>query len=193
LGRNVNNHLSVAFKVALIICTALLSKAQAFGQGPDSIFLSGPTSFKTLTTTRLSNVIGEKQKRWIKIDDVVVETSNIALTPVEETLAKAESVEIRALLKRDTVALKRIWLRDFTLDELHSKVQHDPNPLPHYLSLNRRIEKILITGDHAYVSGIEYAVQVKEGNSVDTQVARKYTHLWIKELFGWRLATKNYD
>ncbi|MBL7843712.1 MAG: nuclear transport factor 2 family protein [Cyclobacteriaceae bacterium] len=193
MGRNVNNHLSVAFKVALIICTALLSKAQAFGQGPDSIFLSGPTSFKTLTTTRLSNVIGEKQKRWIKIDDVVVETSNIALTPVEETLAKAESVEIRALLKRDTVALKRIWLRDFTLDELHSKVQHDPNPLPHYLSLNRRIEKILITGDHAYVSGIEYAVQVKEGNSVDTQVARKYTHLWIKELFGWRLATKNYD
>lgn len=141
MGRNVNNHLSVAFKVALIICTALLSKAQAFGQGPDSIFLSGPTSFKTLTTTRLSNVIGEKQKRWIKIDDVVVETSNIALTPVEETLAKAESVEIRALLKRDTVALKRIWLRDFTLDELHSKVQHDPNPLPHYLSLNRRIEK----------------------------------------------------
>ncbi|MBX2957496.1 MAG: hypothetical protein KF846_15130 [Cyclobacteriaceae bacterium] len=151
MGRNVNNHLSVAFKVALIICTALLSKAQAFGQGPDSIFLSGPTSFKTLTTTRLSNFTGEKQKRWIKIDDVVVETSNIALTPVEETLAKAESVEIRALLKRDTVALKRIWLRDFTLDELHNKVQHDPNPLPHYLSLNRRIEKILITGDHAYV------------------------------------------
>lgn len=190
MGLRINDHL-VAFKVALIACTAYLSKAQSLGQ--DCIHLSRPASFKTINTTVLGNFTGEKQKRWIKIDDVVVETSNIALTPIEETLARAESMEIRALLKRDTVALKSIWLRDFTLDELHNKVHHDPNPLPHYLSLHRRIEKILITVDHAYVSGTEYAVRVKEGNTVDSQVEHKYTHMWIKELFGWELASKSYN
>lgn len=192
MGLRINNHL-VAFKAALIVCTVFHSKAQSFGQGTDSIHSSRPASFKTINTTGLSNFTGEKQKRWIKIDDVTVETLNIALTSVEETLARAESMEIRALLKRDTVALKSIWLKDFTLDELHNKVHHDPNPLPHYLSLHRRIEKIFVTSDHAYVSGTEYAVQLKEGINVDTQVARKYAHMWIKELFGWKLATKTYE
>ncbi|MBX2970999.1 MAG: nuclear transport factor 2 family protein [Cyclobacteriaceae bacterium] len=148
---------------------------------------------KPITTTGLLNFSHNKQKRWISIDEVLVETFNLALTPMEEQLAKAESGEIKALVKRDTSALKNIWLQDFSLDESHNKVHHNQNPLPHYLSLHRRIEKILITGDHVYVSGIEYAVQVQDNRHVNTQVARKYTHLWIKELFGWRLATKNYN
>ncbi|MBX2964212.1 MAG: nuclear transport factor 2 family protein [Cyclobacteriaceae bacterium] len=134
----------------------------------------------------------DKRKKWIRVDEVIVETLNISLTQLEEQLARAESGEIKALLNRDTTALKNIWLQDFTLIESHNEVHHDHNPLPHYLSLHRRIEKILVTGDHAYVSGIEYAVQVKEGSSVDTQVEQKYTHMWIKELFGWRLATKSF-
>ncbi len=163
----------------------------AFGQTKEITFTTH--SFKSINTTGLSNFIGEKQKRWVKIDDVVVETSNIALTPVEETLARAESMEIKAVVKHDTVALKRIWLRDFTFDEQHNKVHHDRNLLPHYLSLHRRIEKIFVTGDHAYVSGTEYAVAIMEGSRVDSQVERKYSHLWVKELFGWKLASKSYN
>ncbi len=150
-------------------------------------------SSKPITTSGLGNFNPDKKKRWIRIDGVVVETFNIALAPIEEQLARAESVEIKALLERDTLALKNIWLQDFTRHKTYNNVYHDQNPLPHYLSLHRRIEKILITGNHAYVSGMEYAVQIQDDNSVNTQVERKYTHMWIKELFGWRLATKTYQ
>jgi hypothetical protein len=150
-------------------------------------------SSKSITTSGLGSFNPDKKKRWIRIEEVVVETFNIALTPREEQLARAESGEIKALLERDTTALKNIWLKDFTRTEFHNKVLRDPNPLPHYLSLHRRIEKILIVGNHVYVSGTEYEVQVQDNSHVNTQVARKYTHLWIKELFGWRLATKTYE
>lgn len=176
-------------KIALTLLFSVLLNI-AFGQNKDQ---STITVRKPITTTGLSNFSPNKQIRWIRIDEVAVETFNLALTPIEEQLARAESAEIKALLRRDTSALKNIWLQDFTRDKPHNKVLHDPNPLPQYLSINRRIEKILLTGVHAYVSGMEYAVQIQEDNTVDTQVAQKYTHLWIKELFGWRLASKRYD
>jgi hypothetical protein len=176
-------------KVTMILSFSILQLNLVSGQDKDQPSI---LSIKPIATTSLSNFSPNKQIRWIRIDEVAVETFNLALTPIEEQLARAESAEIKALLKRDTTALKNIWLQDLTRDKPHNKVHHDPNPLPHYLSINRRIEKILITGDHAYVSGMEYAVQILE-DTVNTQVARKYTHLWIRELFGWRLANKSYN
>lgn len=178
--------------VLTALCSVILID-RSFGQVTDSIHSLSPTSFKTINTTGLSNFTGKERNQWIKIDDVTIETPNIGLTPIEKALARAESMEIKALLNRDTLALKSIWLRDFTLVELQNKVYHDPNPLPHYLSLHRRIENILMTDDHAYVSGTEYAVQIKEDGKVDTEVAQPYTHMWLKELFGWKLAAKTYE
>ena len=181
------NPLPVKIALALLF---LIWLNIAFGQDKEQ----PPTTIqKPINITSLSNFSPNKQKRWIRIDEVVVETINLALTPTEEQLAQAESTEIKALLKRDPTALKNIWLHDFTQAEPHNKVHNDTNLLPHYLSLHRRIERILIAGNHVYVSGMEYAVQIKEENTVQTQVAQKYTHLWIKELFGWRLASKRYD
>lgn len=176
-------------KIALTLLFSVLLNI-AFGQDKEQPTI---TVRKPITTTGLSNFSPNKQIRWIRIDEVAVETFNLALTPIEEQLARAESAEIKALLRRDTSALKNIWLQDFTRDKPHNKVLHDPNPLPQYLSINRRIEKILLTGNHAYVSGMEYAVQVRDFSTVNTQIARRYTHLWIKELFGWGLATKSYN
>lgn len=177
-------------KITLTVFILILQLNLVSGQDRDQ---SSITSHKPITATGLSNFSPNKQKRWIKIDEVTVESFNIALTPIEEQLAKAESVEIKALLERDTLTLKNIWLQDFTRHKTYNNVYHDQNPLPYYLSLHRRIEKILIAGNHAYVSGMEYAVQIQDDNSVNTQVERKYTHMWIKELFGWRLATKTYQ
>lgn len=181
------NPLPVKIALALLF---LIWLNIAFGQDKEQPTI---TVHKPINITSLSNFSPNKQKRWIRIDEVVVETFNLALTPTEEQLARAESTEIKALLKGDPTALKNIWLQDFTRDKTYNKVHHDQNPLPHYLSLHRRIEKILIVGNHVYVSGTEYAVQVQDNSHVNTQVARKYTHLWIKELFGWRLATKTYE
>jgi hypothetical protein len=179
-------NLKVALTVSCLALQLNLVSGQDKGADQPNII-----SAKPITTTGLGNFTPDKKKRWIRIDEVLVETFNITLTPIEEQLARAESGEIKALLKRDTTALKNTWLRDFTLDEPHNKVHHDQNPLPHYLSLHRRIEKILIAGNHAYVSGVEYAVQIQEDSTVNTQVARKYTHMWIKAPSGWKLATKN--
>lgn len=178
------------FKITLTVFILVLQLNLVSGQDKED---DQPNiiSTKPITTTGLGNFNPDKRKRWIGVDNVIVETLNIALNPIEEQLARAESGEIKALLKRDTSALKNTWLRDFTLDEPHNRVHQDHNPLPHYLSLHRRIEKMLITGDHAYVSGVEYAVQIQQDNTVNTQVVRKYTHMWIKEWSGWKLATKH--
>lgn len=179
-------------KIALAVSLSGLGLDQVHSQHTEG---SQPNtiSYKPINTDNPINFSPDKQKRWIKIDEVVVETFNIALTPIEEQLARAESGEVKALIKRDTTALKNIWLQDFTLDEQLNRVHYDPNPLPHYLSLNRKIEKILVIDNRAYVSGMEYAVQVQDNNKVNTQVTRKYVHLWKKELFGWKLATKTYE
>lgn len=179
-------------KITLTVLILVLQLNLVSGQDKEED-QSSTISSKPITTTGLGNFNPDKKKRWIRIDEVLVETFNLALTPIEGQLARAESGEIKALLERDTLVLKNIWLQDFTLGEPHNKVHHDQNPLPHYLSLHRRIEKILIAGNHVYISGTEYGVQIQDNNTVNTQVARKYTHMWIRNSSGWGLATKNYD
>ncbi len=185
------NHLLV--KSVLIELFIIFLTTKSCGQNSDSIITFIPISFKRITTPGPNNFNPEKQKRWITIDKVTVETFNTELTPIEEELAQVESREIRALLERDTTVLKTIWLQDFTLDEPHNKVHHDQNPLPHYLSLGRRIEQITIVDDFAYVLGFEYAVRVNLDGNVDTQIMRNYSHMWKKEFFTWSLTTKTYD
>jgi hypothetical protein len=180
------------YTVLTVLCSVTLM-GYSFGQVTDSIHPTSPIPFKSITTNGLSNFSPEKRKRWINMDRVTVETFNIALTPVEEELARAESIEIRALVERDTAVLKTIWMRDFTLDEPHNTVHRDRNPLPQYLSLHRRIEKLTLVDDHAYVTGIEYAVHVSPDGKVNTLYTRNYSHMWVKKLFDWKLATKGYE
>lgn len=165
----------------------------AIGQVPDRVHSPSPITYKNITVRDIGNFSPGQQKRWIKIDRVIVATFNLHLTSAEEEVARCESQEIIALLERDSTTLKTIWMRDFTLDEPRSKVHRDHNPLPHYLSLSRKIERITILDNHAYVSGVEYSVNVNQYRDNDVLSTRNYTHLWVRKLFDWKLATKTYD
>jgi hypothetical protein len=164
---------------------------RSFGQSTNNIPSFNPVSFKNITTTGLSNFSPDKRKRWIIIEEVTVETFNLQLTSAEEELSRWESLEIRALLKRDTTALRNIWLRDFTLDEPHNKIHIDSNPIPNYVSLWRLIDRFTVSDNHAYVTGVEYAIQLNHDGR--EQIKRKYTHLWVKKLWTWKLAAKTYE
>ena len=50
----------------------------------------------------------ENQKQWIIKDHVVIKTSNLQLTLIENEIADLESLECKALLKRDTTIIKSI-------------------------------------------------------------------------------------
>jgi len=177
--------LTVLYQVVLI--------DRSFGQATDSIHPPSLIPYKTSTTNGLSNFSPEKQIRWISMDRVTVETYNLQLTAIEEELARAESMEIRALVDRDTTILKTIWMRDFTLDDSHNTVHRDRNPITDYLTLHRRIENIMLVDSHAYVTGQEYAVYVTKDGNVTTLITRNYSHMWVKKLFAWKLATKSYE
>lgn len=131
----------------------LLFFATAFGQVVDSSSTSRTyRSLDNLTDQRLTSgafSASKREKRYIVKDHVTVGTFNFQLSPVETEFSDLESQECQALLKRDTASLKKIWARDFTLDEPTNKIQVGIL-IPYYTTLSRIIEDITVLGNVVY-------------------------------------------
>ena len=132
-------------------------------------------------------------KRWLSKDHITIVTNKLRLTSLEEEISELEFLECKALLSRDTTALKNIWLKDFTLDDPQNELHLVKNPIPYYVGIHRTIEKFTILDNHIYVSGYENTGRLKGDGKVEASIIQKFTHVWTKELFTWKLASKNYE
>ena len=104
-----------------------------------------------------------------------------------------------AALKRDTIALERLWSDQFVVNGPNNKVVADKRALLNALvprsSYVRQIEFIRVDGDFALVMGLETLVAVTDAPSVGLVAGqptrRRFTHIWKREGATWRLYARH--
>jgi hypothetical protein len=133
------------------------------------------------------------QKRIVSNDKVALWTENMVLTAYETEIMNMESREIEALLRRDTSSLRKIWSRDFTLDDTNNgQVMSSNNPLPFYVSLHRLIEGLTKIENIVSAHGYETYQLLKPNGKPAPPVRRSFSHMWIRKNGEWTLLTKSH-
>jgi hypothetical protein len=163
----------------------------------NSNYFSGHTSSsitENQNTSRGLSYRTQEQKNVIIKDHISFTTYNLQMSLVENEIADLESMECTAILKRDTSTLKRLWTRDFTLDDLlNEMLVNGKNPLPYYTSYNRMVENFNSMGDIAFTSGYEFIQPLKANGKMENPVKRNYFHTWIRKNGIWQLSTKTHN
>lgn len=137
----------------------------------------------------LSGISGDKQ--YISVGEhVMLQTGNIRISSIERIIVDLESRECKALLKRDTVALRDLWTRDFTLNENLDKVIYEKSNLPYYIAIARMIEKLNVAGNLAFTSGYEVVQQLSAHGKLEEPVKQSFFHTWTNRNGVWKLSTK---
>jgi hypothetical protein len=115
------------------------------------------------------------------------------MSAIENEIAILESRECQAVLKRDTLILKEIWVRDFTLDEPLNGLVSGKNPLRYYTSLKRMIEKFSTVDSLVFTSGYELGQQLSISGKLEDPIKQTFFHTWAKKNGVWKLSTKTKD
>lgn len=135
----------------------------------------------------------EKQKQIVVKGNIAFTTYNLQLSPVENEIADLEALECNALLKRDTAVLKKIWTRDFTLDDQLNELVNGQSILPYYSSYSRMVEKCTVMENLVYTSGFEYVQTLKLHENLKDPIKRNYSHTWVRRYGVWKLSTKTHN
>jgi len=117
---------------------------------------------------------------------------------IETTIKKLEQAEVQAVLTKDTVSLKRLWDKDYIVNNPENKIiVATPNPVDPpvmqkvRLSFTRDVEKILINGDIAISMGSELVVAVGDGQTPGQTIKRRYTNIWMNKNGSWKLIARH--
>lgn len=138
----------------------------------------------------ISNDVVLEHKKIVVKGNVSFATNSLVMTPLEIEIADAENRECEALLKRDTTALKNIWVRDFTLDEPQNKLVSGKNPIPYYVLVARVVEKCNAIGSNVYTSGYELTRRLKADGQLEEPVESTFFHVWANQAGTWKLSTR---
>lgn len=138
---------------------------------------NGPRYTNSFTSSTDSHMVFVKE-------NVAISSPNVKLSALEKEISRLEEMESKALLNRDTVTLKKLWMRDFTKDTGKST-------LPHYLSLSRMIERINVNGNSVFTSGYESYITFRPNVPLGDPVKRYYFHVWTKQNGQWKLVSRN--
>ena len=128
---------------------------------------------------------------------VVTENGVVAIShlgnntdPVFNEIQNLEERESKALQRRDTAELKRLWTRDFTTDVPANKVMPDKTGLAYYELYMRFVEHVDIRDTKAYSNGTELIRAMDDKTKTVKEVHRKYMHVWQNSIGGWKLISK---
>lgn len=147
--------------------------------------IPGDTTQRSITrTTR------QGDKHFLFRDNITIVTSNLQLSRIENEIAAVEEKEARAVLKRDTLALMRLWQKDFTLNMPTDQVGTSRSGLPYYGTYSRTIEAITNMDSIVYTRGTELVQPLDLHSKVKPQIKQNFFHVWTKTLGGWRLTTR---
>lgn len=141
-------------------------------------------------TQSTGNDVTLQHKKIVTRGNVSFATNNLVMTPLENEISDAEDRECKALLKRDTTALKNIWLRDFTLDEPNNEFVNGKNPIPYYVFVTRLVEKCSVTGSNVYTSGYELTQKLTPNGQLEAPVKNTFFHAWTNQSGTWKLSTR---
>ncbi len=128
--------------------------------------------------------------------------SLLAQTPqdsLEALIRGLDRAEAEGLLHRDSTALRRLWARDFTVNNPRNTVTRGSddvvalirNGTIDYSSFVREIETILFHGNTVIVMGSETIMPVNKAPFARQTVRRRFTHIWMKRIGEWRLTARH--
>ena len=118
---------------------------------------------------------------------------------LEALIRRLDHAEAQGLLRRDSTALRRIWARDFTVNNPRGSVTRGSeevvalirNGTIDYSSFVRDIETILFHGTTVIVMGSETITPVNKAPFAGQTVRRRFTHFWMRRNGEWRLAARH--
>jgi hypothetical protein len=118
---------------------------------------------------------------------------------LEALIRRLDDAEAQALLRRDSSALRRIWARDFTVNNPRSSITRGSeevvalirNGTIDYSSVAREIETILFHGDAVIVMGSETITPVNKAPLAGRTLRRRFTHFWMRRSGEWRLTARH--
>lgn len=118
---------------------------------------------------------------------------------LEALIRRLDHAEAQGLLQRDSTALRRIWARDFTVNNPRNSITRGSeevvalirNGTIDYSSFVREIETILFHGNTVIVMGSETITPVNKAPFAGQTVRRRFTHFWMRRNGVWRLTARH--
>ncbi|MDX1955788.1 MAG: nuclear transport factor 2 family protein [Chitinophagaceae bacterium] len=119
-------------------------------------------------------------------------------TDSEAEIRKLEQTEVQAVLDKDTVTLKRLWDRDYVVNNPENAiVLARTNPLDRPVLRNQRIsftrvvEKVILNDQLAISMGHETVISTNPTTQAEQIIKRRYTNIWMKKAEGWKLVARH--
>ena len=118
---------------------------------------------------------------------------------LETLIRRLDRAEAQGLLHRDSTALRRLWARDFTVNNPRNSITRGSdevvglirNGTIDYSSFVRNIETILFHGSTVIVMGSETITPVHKAPFAGQTVRRRFTHFWMHRDGEWRLTARH--
>ena len=117
---------------------------------------------------------------------------------IEDEIKMLEQLEVKAILAKDTVTLKKLWDKDFVLNNptnqiVLAKDNSVDRPVLNQprTSFTREVEYLTVRGDVVISMGNETVVPAGDMPSAGKLVKRRYTHTWMKLDGTWKLAARH--
>ena len=117
---------------------------------------------------------------------------------IEAEIRSLEQTEVQAVLNKDTITLKKIWDKDYVVNNPDNKiVLATSNPADRPVmqkartSFTREVEKIIINGDIVISMGSETVVPAGDVSKAGQTVKRRYTNIWMRKDNSWKLVARH--
>ncbi len=117
---------------------------------------------------------------------------------IENEIRSLEQTEVQAVLNKDTATLKKLWDKDYIVNNPENRiVLAKANPVDRpvlqnqRVSFTREVEKILINGDIAISMGNETVIPAGDVPNSEQIVKRRYTNIWMKKDGLWKLVARH--
>jgi hypothetical protein len=118
---------------------------------------------------------------------------------LETLIRRLDRAEAQGLLHRDSTALRRLWARDFTVNNPRNSITRGSeevvalirNGTINYSFFARDIETILFHGSSVIVMGSETITPVNKAPFAGQRVRRRFTHFWMRRDGEWRLTARH--
>jgi hypothetical protein len=128
-----------------------------------------------------------------------VSGQSISQDSLEAIIRRLDREEAEGLLRRDSVALRRLWAPDFTVNNPRNSITTGSdavvalirNGTIDYSSFNREIETVLFHGNTVIVMGSETITPVNKAPFAGQTVHRRFTHFWMWRNGEWRLTARH--
>jgi ketosteroid isomerase-like protein len=123
---------------------------------------------------------------------------NAQSTIVGEEIKKLEQMEVQAILAKDTLALKKIWDKNFVVNAPNNQVvEAKENSVDRPVlsqartGFTREVEYINVRGDNVISMGSETVIPGGNLPNSGQTVKRRFTHIWMKVDGEWKLAVRH--